>query len=117
MELILHEASGNIELQYGQIQFEDVDNKVVGIENASGTDGIEILFMLSSAPFPNGHIVYQNQGFLISRIPEPSTGALAGVCLIALACRYRRRKADDVSANQCQFDAYRPPRHADLDDL
>jgi hypothetical protein len=93
MELILHEASGNIELQYGQIQFEDVDDKVVGIENDSGTDGIQILFMPSSAPFPNGHIVYQNQGFLISRIPEPSTAALAGAWFIALACRYRPRKA------------------------
>jgi hypothetical protein len=92
MELILHEASGNIELQYGQIQFEDVDDKVVGIENSSGTDGIEILFMPASAPFPNGHIVYQNQGFLITRIPEPSTGAMAGTWFIAFACRGRSGK-------------------------
>ncbi|HJQ80435.1 MAG TPA: hypothetical protein VJ828_10795, partial [Lacipirellulaceae bacterium] len=112
MELILHEASGNIELQYGQIQFEDVDNKVVGIENTSGTDGIEILFMPSNAPFPNGHIVYRNQGFLISRIPEPSTGALAGVWFIALTCRSRRRKADDASANRCRFNTSDIRHHA-----
>ena len=98
MELILHEASGQIELQYGQIQFEDVDNKVVGIENSSGTDGIEILFMPSSAPFPNGHIVYENQGFLISRIPEPSTGVLAGVWLLALGWRRRRRRRSWIQA-------------------
>jgi len=42
-EIILHELTNDIEIQIFQIQFDDVDDKTVGIENEDGTDGIEIL--------------------------------------------------------------------------
>ena len=81
-EIILHEGTNNIELQYGQIQFENVDDKVLGIENFDGTDGLELLFVESSAPLVNGDLLLSNQGFLISAIPEPTSTLL----LAGLAC-------------------------------
>ena len=55
-ELILHEASGDIELQYGEAPG-DGGTHSVGIENADGTIGLQIDF---------GDISYSNQGFLIT---------------------------------------------------
>ena len=93
-EMILHEGTNNIELQYGQIQFENVDDKVIGIENADGTDGLELLFVPSTAPLNNGDLLLTNQGFLISvpaAIPEPHSALLiVGVACIAAVHRRRR---------------------------
>lgn len=89
-EMILHEGTNNIELQYGQIQFEDVDDKVIGIENAGGTDGLELLFVESSAPFVNGDILLANQGFLITIVPEPSSILLLSLCACVGSVRRRR---------------------------
>jgi hypothetical protein len=92
MELVLHEGTGDIELQLAQIQFDNVDDKVVGIENQDGSDGIEILFLPSSEPgLENGDLVFEKQGFLISLVPEPSSLLLAiGVVTCLCPSRFRR---------------------------
>jgi hypothetical protein len=89
-EMILHETSNNIELQYDQVQFEDIDSKSAGIENFDGTDGIELLFISSSAPLSNGDLLFDQEGFLITRVPEPSSIALLAA-FAAAGLRRRRR--------------------------
>ena len=89
-EIILHEGTNSIELQYGQIQFENIDDKVLGIENLDGTDGLELLFVESTAPLNNGDLLLFNQGFLITTIPEPSaTLLLVGLMCVGASCRRR----------------------------
>ncbi len=66
-EIILHEATGDIELAIKDVQFDDVDDKVTGIENADGTDGIEVIFVDSDDPnYANGESVLSNQGYCFS---------------------------------------------------
>jgi len=56
VEAILHEASGDIELQYGDAPG-DGGTHSVGIENANGTIGLEVGF---------GDVSFSNQGFVIT---------------------------------------------------
>lgn len=78
-EIILHEATGDIELAIEDIQFDDVDDKVVGIENADGTDGIEVIFVESGDPtYTNGDSVISNQGYCFSSGGTVCGAALAG---------------------------------------
>jgi hypothetical protein len=56
-EIILHEGSDNIELQYGSAP-SDGGQHSVGIENLDGTIGLEIAF---------GNVSFSNEGFLISK--------------------------------------------------
>lgn len=55
-EMILHESTNAIELQYGSTP-SDGGTHSVGIENAAGTDGLQIAF---------GDVSFNDQGFLIS---------------------------------------------------
>jgi len=78
-EIILHEATGDIELAIEDIQFDDVDDKVVGIENTDGTDGIEVIFVESGDPtYTNGDSVISNQGYCFSSGGTVCGAALAG---------------------------------------
>lgn len=108
-EMILHESTNDIELQILTIQFDDVDSKVTGIENSTGTDGIEVVFLLSSDPgFSNGDAVISNQGYCFSTstnncialenvaIPVPALSlwgiiTLLGVMTIGAFVQLRRR--------------------------
>jgi hypothetical protein len=101
-EMILHEGSNNIELQLAQIQWEDVDNKVTGIENADGSDGIEIIFLTSSEPgFENGDIVFQREGFLI-QVPEPASAVMAFMGLTWLGFARVGRSTGQVVDWRCR---------------
>lgn len=71
-EIILHEGSNDIELAIDDIQFDDVDDKVTGIENADGTDGIEVIFVEGDdQSYSNGDSVISNQGYLFSTESAP----------------------------------------------
>jgi hypothetical protein len=92
-EMILHEGTNNIELQYDQIQFEDVDDKVTGIENFDGTDGIELLFVSFNAPLSNGDLLFDKEGYLFITIPEPSSLTLLATLSAGVVAWRRRRCA------------------------
>lgn len=109
-EIILHEATGDIEIAIKDAKFDDADDKVSGIENADGSDGIEIIFVESDDPsYANGDSVLSNQGYCFSTagtacrsastpqaVPTLSalaTSLLAGLLvLLALAMNQRRRQ-------------------------
>jgi MYXO-CTERM domain-containing protein len=100
-EIILHQVTNDIELQYNLIQYDDVDTKLAGIENQDGTDGLQLFYIdPASSDMANGDIIYQRQGFCISAgdtqcgtptgsVPTPSVAVLllAGLGLL------RRRRA------------------------
>ncbi|MDZ7792101.1 MAG: hypothetical protein U5L08_16685 [Xanthomonadales bacterium] len=80
-EVILHETTNDIELAIQDVQFDDVDDKVVGIENADGTDGIEVIFVESGDPgFSNGDSIIADQGYCFS-----AGGTLCGIAPAAPA--------------------------------
>ncbi len=88
-EIILHESTNDIELQFAQLQYDSVEDVSVGIENSDGSDGIQLLALNSSSSgFSNGDIVVQSQGVVIT-IPEPSTLLLANFALFFLVRRSR----------------------------
>ena len=96
-EIILHESTNDIELQFEQLQFDSVEDVSVGIENIDGSDGIELLDLNSSASgFMNGDIVVQSIGVLIT-IPEPSSLLLVTLSLPLLV---RRRRAGRLSCQR-----------------
>jgi hypothetical protein len=85
-EIILHEGTNDIELAIQDIQFDDVDNKVVGIENLDGTDGIEIIYVTSNDPaYSNGDSVISNQGYYFSspKISSPEINLKVGATDVA----------------------------------
>lgn len=66
-EIILHEGTNDVEVQVLTAQFDDVDDKVSGIENADGTDGIEVVFLEASDPgYANGDEVLADEGLCFS---------------------------------------------------
>ena len=91
-EMILHEGSNNIELQYGAAPDDASHTETVGIENAAGTIGLEIA---------RGNLNFNNQGFLISTedttapVPEPASMTLFGTGVLGLIARRRRRTQSD----------------------
>jgi hypothetical protein len=107
-EIILHEGTNDIELQYLSTTA-DGHNRSVGIENAgTGTTDEEGLTGLADGAQIGLQIVNDNQttfsqqGFCISTgstscptaqpsVPEPATLILVGAGLVALAVRRRRR--------------------------
>jgi len=86
-EMILHEGSNAIEFQYGSIT-SDGGQHSVGIENAAGTDGLQVLLSSSSLDFGN-------TGYLIvpSAVPIPATVWLFGSGLLGMIGIARRKKA------------------------
>jgi hypothetical protein len=100
-EMILHELTNDIEIQYSLIQFEDVDDKVMGIENIDGSDGIELAFFEADSNFINGDVLFQNEGYCfstatncgISSVPEPSTLAIFALGMIGLASRRFKKQS------------------------
>lgn len=65
-EITLYQKTDDIEIQYAQIQYDHIDNKVMGIENQDGTDGIELAFYQANAEIENGAMLQQEQGFCFS---------------------------------------------------
>lgn len=73
-EIILHEGTNDIELAIQDIQFDDIDDKVVGIENSGGTDGIEVIFVSEGdAGYSNGDSVISNQGYYFTYSGPPAS--------------------------------------------
>lgn len=102
-EMILHESSNDIELQLAQIQFDDVDDKVIGIENLDGTIGIELAFIEESdLSLSNGDILFQQDAFCFSvggtncgtsSVPVPGAIWLFGSGLLGLVGMARCKKS------------------------
>lgn len=93
-EIILHEGSNNIELQYEQTSANS-HNRSVGIENAGGTIGLQLLNDNTS--------LLTRQGFCISSsdsscsvqpnaVPEPGSLALFGLGMLLVTQLRRRAK-------------------------
>lgn len=83
-EMIIHEGTNNIELQYGNI-VSDGGIHTIGIENLTGTDGLQVL--------NSSTLDFSNTGYLISGntvIPEPAAIWLFGLGLIGLAGRRKK---------------------------
>ena len=68
-EIILHEGTNNIELQYGSAP-SDGGTHSVGIENFNGTDALQVAF---------GDVSFDNEGFLITGcgLVESSNGGIS----------------------------------------
>jgi len=84
-EMILHEATNNIELQYGSIESDYDKYHTVGIENATGTVGLQVFR-------GDQDLDFDNTGYLIttSQVPESATLSLMGLGLAGIG--YRRRQ-------------------------
>jgi len=82
--MILHESSDAIELQYGSApRRSNVERDAsIGIENASGTIGLQVAF---------GIFDLQNQGFLISANVEADHLDAARQELLEDRCAHRSR--------------------------
>lgn len=61
-EIVLHEGTGDIEILHGSSSA-SVDAAEVGIQNEDGTVGLDIL---NTAPFDDGDLIFEDQGFLIT---------------------------------------------------
>jgi hypothetical protein len=75
-ELILHEGSNAIELQYGSAP-SDGGTRSIGIENADGTIGLQVAL---------GNFSFNNEGFLIT---HPFAGTFAEFTLDKADMKYR----------------------------
>lgn len=102
-EITLYKESDDIEIQYGKVQYDAIDDKVMGIENYDGSDGIELAFYSANADMETGTILHQEVGYCFSTkyqckpvakepkptpIPEPSTFVLFIIAVFMLLKRY-----------------------------
>lgn len=84
-EMILHQGSNNIELQYGAAP-NDGSNVTIGITNNGDTDALTLVNADS-----NLDVGVSNRGFLITPIPEPSSGlGLLALGLLGAAAAFKR---------------------------
>jgi len=88
-EMILHEATNNIEFQYGAMN-DDNSKYGIGISNTDGTSGLDVCFNSCQQP-----INFNNSGYLISSVsvPEPSTLAIFALGVIGLASRRFKKQS------------------------
>ena len=100
-EITLYQGTNDIELQYAQIQYDEIDDKVLGIENQDGSDGIQLAFYEANNGMTNGTILQQEKGYCFSTkyqcktptkeptpIPEPPMILLFILSSLFLATRY-----------------------------
>jgi hypothetical protein len=88
-EMILHEGSNDIELQYGRLSG-DGGTHSVGIENATGTIGLQVLLGSDISSLANTGLLISDGG--THDVPEPATLGLMGVGLAGIAFGARRRR-------------------------
>lgn len=87
-EMILHEGSNSIELQYGMLSDQTFNLSSAGIENQDGAIGLELFLGVNPGP------VIGDKGFLIAYpIPEPATLSFVALGLAGLLAWRRRRSA------------------------
>jgi hypothetical protein len=98
-ELILHEGTNNIELQYQTlVQHADrygSERISIGIQNVDGTDALPVAFYAQGLTIDTERL--SNQGYLIgtsvTEVPEPSTLAILALGLMGLASRRFKKKS------------------------
>ena len=78
-EMIIHEGSNNLEIQYGSLANEDIHT--IGIENYDGTSGEQFYRETNISQFSNTGVLFQ------ATVPEPSTLAIFALGVMGLASR------------------------------